>query len=122
MDFSYTDEQQAIIDLAKRLLGERSTPERLKAIERSGGPRFRPRAVGEVAKAGLLGIAIPEAYGGAGLGFLEVAAIIEQVGRTTAAVPLLETIVLARRCRSPSSAAKRRRRRSCRASWPAMRS
>lgn len=94
MDFSYTDEQQAIIDLAKRLFGERSTHERLKAIERSGGPRFDRELWSEVAKAGLLGIAIPEQYGGAGLGFLELSAILEQVGRTTAAVPLLETVVL----------------------------
>ena len=94
MDFSYNDEQQAIIDLAKRLFGERSTHERQRAIERAGGPRFDRELWSEVAKAGLLGIAIPEQYGGAGLGFLEVSAIVEQVGRTTAPVPFLETAVL----------------------------
>jgi hypothetical protein len=94
MDFSYTDEQQAIIDLAKRLFGERSTHERLRAIERGAGPRFDRELWSETAKAGLIGIAVPEDCGGAGLGFLELAAIIEQVGRTTAAVPLLETAVL----------------------------
>jgi 3-oxocholest-4-en-26-oyl-CoA dehydrogenase beta subunit len=94
MDFSYSDEQQSIIDLAKRLFGERSTHERQRAIERAGGPRFDRELWSEVAKAGLLGIAIPEPYGGAGLGFLEVSAIVEQVGRTTAPVPLLETLVL----------------------------
>jgi alkylation response protein AidB-like acyl-CoA dehydrogenase len=94
MDFSYTDEQQAIIDLARRLFGERSTHERQKAIERAAGPRFDPELWGEAAKAGLLGIAVPERFGGAGLGFLELSAIIEQVGRTTAPIPLLETTVL----------------------------
>jgi alkylation response protein AidB-like acyl-CoA dehydrogenase len=94
MDFSYNDEQQAIIELAKKLFNERSTHERLRAIERGGGPRFDRELWEETAKAGLIGIAVPEEYGGAGLGFLELAAIIEQVGRTAAALPLLETAVL----------------------------
>ena len=48
-----------------------------------------------MAEAGLLGIAVPEVHGGSGLGFLELALIVEEVGRTTAPIPLLETTVFA---------------------------
>jgi len=94
MDFSYSDEQQAIADLARQILTDKATHERQKHVERAGGPRFDRELWAEVAKAGLLGIAVPAEHGGAGLGFLEVSLILEQVGRTTAPIPILETLVL----------------------------
>jgi alkylation response protein AidB-like acyl-CoA dehydrogenase len=94
MDFAYSDEQRSVLDLAKQILSDGATAERMTALEKSDGPRFDPQLWKELATAGLLGIAIPEEHGGAGLGFLEVAGIIEQAGRTTAPVPLLETLVL----------------------------
>lgn len=94
MDFSYTDEQQAIADLAGRILADKATHERLRELERSRGPRFDPELWTELARAGLLGIPIAAELGGSGLGFLELSLILEQVGRTAAPVPLFETIVL----------------------------
>ena len=40
MDFTFSEEQQAIGDLAGQVLGDRSTHERLRELERSDGPRF----------------------------------------------------------------------------------
>jgi alkylation response protein AidB-like acyl-CoA dehydrogenase len=94
MDFSYTDEQQAAIDLARQILTDHCTPQRLLELEKAGGPRFDRALWRSLAEAGLLAAGIPEARGGAGLGFLVVAGIIEQVGRTAAPVPLLESSVL----------------------------
>jgi alkylation response protein AidB-like acyl-CoA dehydrogenase len=94
MDFSYSDEQQAAIDLARQILSDHCTPQRLRAIEQAAGPRFDRTLWSQLAEAGLLAAGIPEARGGAGLGFLVVAGIVEQVGRTAAPVPLLETSVL----------------------------
>jgi alkylation response protein AidB-like acyl-CoA dehydrogenase len=94
MDFAFTDEQQAIADLAKQIFTDKASHERVRQIERADGPRFDRELWQEVAKAGLLGIAVPQAHGGAGLGFLEVALIVEQVARAAAPIPLLETIVL----------------------------
>ena len=94
MDFSFSDEQQQIADLAKQIFADKATHERLKQIERGPGPRFDRDLWAEIAKAGLLGIAVPQELGGGGLGFLEIALIIEQVGRTTAPIPFLETLVL----------------------------
>lgn len=94
MDFAYSDDQQALIDLAHQILVDASTPERLKQLERSGSTRFDTQLWDALAKAGLLGVGIPESHGGNGFGFLELAGVVEQVGRTTAAVPYLETMVL----------------------------
>jgi len=94
MDFSLSADQQAIAELASQILTDKATNERQRAVEQADGPRFDRELWAEVAKAGLLGLAVPEAHGGAGLGFLEVAAILEHVGRHTAPIPILETLVL----------------------------
>src|SRR5262245_46859924 len=95
MDFSLSEDQQAIGDLAAKILADKGSHEQQRALEKRGGTRFDRELWSAVADAGLLGIAVPEAHGGAGLGFLEVAAILEQVGRSTAPIPLFETVVLA---------------------------
>lgn len=94
MNFSYSEEQQAIFDLAEQILTEGTPQERLLALERSDGPRFDAELWARMGEAGLLAIAVPEAYDGGGLGFVEVAGVIERIGRTTAPVPYLETVVL----------------------------
>jgi alkylation response protein AidB-like acyl-CoA dehydrogenase len=95
MDFSLSEDQQAIGDLAAKLLADKSSHELQRALEKRGGLRFDRELWRAAADAGLLGISVPEAHGGAGLGFLEVAAILEQVGRRTAPIPIYETVVLA---------------------------
>lgn len=94
MDFAYTDEQAAILDLAEQILTDGSTKERLRALESGPGPRFDRELWRKLGESGLLAAAVPEAFDGAGLGFLEVAGIVQRVGRTAAAVPVLETLVL----------------------------
>lgn len=94
MDFSYSDEQLAAIELARQILSDACTPQRLRALELSGKPRFDRELWGKLADSGLIAAGLPEEQGGAGLGFLTLAGIIEQVGRTAAPVPLLETTIL----------------------------
>jgi alkylation response protein AidB-like acyl-CoA dehydrogenase len=93
MDFGFTEEQEATRDLAKQILEDRVTHERLKEIE-AGDEVFDRDTWAELAKAGLLGIALPEEVGGAGLGFVALCLLLEQVGRTVAPVPVLPLIVL----------------------------
>jgi alkylation response protein AidB-like acyl-CoA dehydrogenase len=95
MDFSLSEDQQAIGDLAAKILADKGSHEQQRALEKRGGTRFDRELWSAVADAGLLGIAVPEAHDGAGLGFLEIAAILEQVGRCTAPIPFYETVVLA---------------------------
>ncbi|MGI8795463.1 MAG: acyl-CoA dehydrogenase family protein [Acidimicrobiia bacterium] len=94
MDFGLTEEQEATRDLAKQILEDRVTHERLKEME-AGGESFDRETWAELAKAGLLGIALPEDVGGSGLGFVALCLFLEEVGRTVAPVPVLPTVVLA---------------------------
>ena len=94
MDFSYSDEQQAAIELARQILSDHCTPQKLRALDLAGGPRLDRALWKQVGEAGLLAAGVSEANGGAGLGFLAVAGIVEQVGRTAAPVPILEATVL----------------------------
>ncbi len=92
MDFTLTDEQQAIADLAHRILSEQLPPERLRTLEQTDAWFADDvwRALGE---ADLLGIVLPEADGGGGYGILEASLVAEQVGRAVAPVPYLTSIV-----------------------------
>lgn len=94
MDFTLSDEQEAIRDLAARILTEQLPPERLRTLEQSGS-WFADDVWQELAKAGLIGICLPEADGGGGFGLLEACLIAEQVGRTVAPVPYLSAVVSA---------------------------
>jgi alkylation response protein AidB-like acyl-CoA dehydrogenase len=89
MDFTLSDEQQAIVDLASKLLTEQVSAERLKEAEADGGPGFDEPLWATLAEANLLGVAVPEAHGGLGLGPVELALLLEEAGRTVAPVPLL---------------------------------
>jgi alkylation response protein AidB-like acyl-CoA dehydrogenase len=93
MDFGLTEEQEATRDLARQILTDRSTHGRLKEIE-AGGEGFDRDTWAELAKAGLLGIALPEDVGGSGLGFVALCLLLEEVGRTVSPVPVLPTVVL----------------------------
>jgi alkylation response protein AidB-like acyl-CoA dehydrogenase len=92
MDFTLTDDQQAIADLAHRILSERLPPEQLREREQTEA-WFADDVWTELGTADLLGIALPEADGGGGYGILEACLIAEQVGRTVAPVPYLSSIV-----------------------------
>jgi alkylation response protein AidB-like acyl-CoA dehydrogenase len=94
MDFDLSDEQQATIDVAAKLLGDKSTPEAIRAVEQADDLRFDRELWVAMADAGLLGIAVPSEHGGAGLGVLELALVLEEVGRHTAPVPALATLAL----------------------------
>lgn len=93
MDISLTDDQTALVALAARILGDRSTPEALAAAE-ADGDRFDPELWKLLAEADLLGLCLPEADGGGGYGILEAALLCQEVGRAAAAVPLWATLCL----------------------------
>lgn len=93
MDFALSEEHEATRDLARQILTDRVTHERLKQIE-ADGSGFDRDTWAELAKAGLLGVALPEAVGGSGLGFVALCLLLEEVGRAVAPVPVLPSVVL----------------------------
>ena len=93
MDFSFSEEQQEISGLARRILEDQMTEERLRELNASVD-FFDRRAWAELAKANLLGLALPDDVGGSGLGVIELCLVLEQVGRTVAPVPVYPSIAL----------------------------
>jgi acyl-CoA dehydrogenase len=94
MDFTLTEEQQAVADLAAQIFAGRATAQRVKEIEATAD-RVDRELWTELARANLLGIGLPEAMGGSGLDIVAVCALLEQQGRCVAPVPLWPTLVLA---------------------------
>ncbi len=95
MDFSFSEEQEAVRELASRMFTERATHERLKEIEASAGDEgpIDRDLWRELANAGLLGIHLSEDVGGAGLDFVAACLVIEAAGRAAAYVPVVESMV-----------------------------
>lgn len=93
MDFAFTEEQEALRELARKIFTDHATHERLKEIEK-GADRFDQKLWGELARASLLGVALPAEAGGSGLGLVELCLLLEEVGRAVAPVPVFPTLVL----------------------------
>ena len=108
MDFNLDETQQEIADLALRILEDRVDHNRLKEIE-AGPDWFDRETYGELAKAGLVGIALREDVGGGAMTLIEAGLVVEQQGRTVAPMPLLPTIVAALAIDEFGSAAQRAR-------------
>ncbi|MEU1491632.1 acyl-CoA dehydrogenase family protein [Streptomyces sp. NPDC005776] len=87
MDFSLGEELEAVRDLAREILTDRVTPERLREVEVSGG-RVDEQLWADLARAGLLAAVLPEPDGGAGLGMAGLCVLLEEQGRRVAPVPL----------------------------------
>jgi acyl-CoA dehydrogenase len=94
MNFDLSDEQKLLADQARRLLGERSAPARLRQLI-EGGREWDEPLWRELAGLGFLGVLIPEAYGGLGLSALDQAMICQELGRANACLPFCSSVVLA---------------------------
>jgi alkylation response protein AidB-like acyl-CoA dehydrogenase len=95
MDFNYSEEQEAVRQLAGQIFNERATHERLKQVEAEAGEEgpIDRDLWRELAGAGLIGIHLGEDVGGAGLDFVAACLVIEAAGRTAAYVPVVEAMV-----------------------------
>ncbi|MDP6978573.1 MAG: acyl-CoA dehydrogenase family protein [Myxococcota bacterium] len=94
MDFSLSDEQIELQNLARQILGDQTTNEHLRDIE-AGDERFDEKLWADLAEAGLLGIAIGEEQGGMALGYESLCLLVEEVGRSVAPAPVIPVLVSA---------------------------
>jgi alkylation response protein AidB-like acyl-CoA dehydrogenase len=92
MDFELDDDQVALQEAARDLLDGLSSPAQVRAHMASGRPWDEKLWAGMVDQ-GWPGIAHPEADGGLGLGWVEAAVLLEEVGRHTAPAPFLPTLL-----------------------------
>ncbi|MER7456778.1 acyl-CoA dehydrogenase family protein [Micromonospora sp. NPDC126480] len=95
-DLLYSADEEALRDSVRALLAAHAPGQRVLARLDGDDPydgALWARLAGQL---GLTGLAVPEAYGGAGAGFREVAVVLEELGRAVAPVPYLGTTVATR--------------------------
>src|SRR5579871_2084526 len=93
MNFDFSDDQKQLRDEARKFLSEKCSPKAVRAVLDGKAPYDRELWKG-LAEMGFLGVAIPESYGGAGAGYLELCVIAEEMGRALAPVPFSSTVYL----------------------------
>src|SRR6266496_3833984 len=89
MDFELTDEQRLIQDTVRSFVDDRVLP---NAIENDIEHRLDLGVIEGMAELGLLGITVPEDYGGAGLDFVSEALACEEIERGEAAFRTLISV------------------------------
>ncbi len=94
MNFAYSEDQEALRELGRKILADRATHERLCEIE-AGDEGVDLDLWHELAQANLVGACLPSEYGGMDLGVFELCILLEEVGRHVAPVPLWATLALA---------------------------
>ncbi|MGN5637687.1 acyl-CoA dehydrogenase family protein, partial [Streptomyces sp. AC154] len=95
MDAAFTAEQDEIRRTVRELLARHSGPEDIRSAvgTRDGYDAELWRRLAQ--DLGLPGLALPQEYGGAGCGPVELAVVCEEAGRALLPSPLLATAVLA---------------------------
>jgi acyl-CoA dehydrogenase len=93
VDFSITQTQEELSALARRILTDKETAERLAELD-DAGLGFDEDLWSSLAAAGVLSAALPENAGGDGLGLLEQCSLLTEIGRAVARAPYLSSIML----------------------------
>lgn len=92
MDFDYSEEQKQLQQEARRFLENRCPPSAVRAVLENPELSFDRGLWTGMAELGWLGTVIPEVHGGLGLGYVELCAIAEELGRAVAPVPFASTL------------------------------
>ena len=93
MDFDLTEDQKEIKNVASQLLAARAPMSKLREAAEAG--RYDDALWREIVGLGWPGIAVDERYGGQGLGAVELAVLLEELGYACAATPFMSTAVVA---------------------------
>ncbi len=85
MEFSLTENQLMIADTVRKFAEEKIRPVMMKYDESQEFPLEIFKALGEL---GLMGVLVPEYYGGSGLGYFEYVTAISELGRVDGSIAL----------------------------------
>ena len=94
MNFDLTEEQQMIVDSVAKFVENDSPVERFRRL-RETDRGWEPETWAKMAEYGWLGVAYPVDQGGFGGSFVDVALILEQLGRSLVPEPFIASVVLA---------------------------
>ena len=86
MDFALTDEQQQLRRTVRAFAEAEILPHVMEWDEVS---KFPSELIPKLAEMGFLGVIFPEKYGGAGMGYIEYAIIIEELSRVDGSIGII---------------------------------
>ncbi|MBU3701523.1 MAG: acyl-CoA dehydrogenase [Acidimicrobiia bacterium] len=93
MHFAFTEDQLLFRDAVAELFAKECTPDRVRwAWEDEVGRD--PSTWAALAEMGVIGLTVPEAHGGLGMGFVDLLPILTEAGRAAYPAPLLETVAV----------------------------
>jgi alkylation response protein AidB-like acyl-CoA dehydrogenase len=92
VNFDFSDEQKALQSEVQRFLSDRSDLSVARAVLDDASMSHSEAVWREMLDLGWAGIAIPEQYGGVGLGYLELCVMAQELGRSLAPVPFSSTV------------------------------
>ncbi|MDP6689801.1 MAG: acyl-CoA dehydrogenase family protein [Alphaproteobacteria bacterium] len=93
MNFEFDDDQRMLRDQARRFLLDKSPPEVVRQTLEGEQP-FDRDLWAQFGEMGWIGAAIPEEYGGSGMGHLELCVLAEELGRALAPTPFASSVYL----------------------------
>jgi alkylation response protein AidB-like acyl-CoA dehydrogenase len=94
MNFGFSEEQEMLRQQVRRVLAERSPMAEVRRVMKSQ-EGHSPEFWREFAALGWLGLVVPEAYGGSGLGWVDLIVLLEETGRALLPAPLLSNTLAA---------------------------
>jgi len=94
VEFTLDDDQQALQATARQFLGDRAPSEYVRAMV-DDPIGTTPEFFAELVDLGWVGLLVPEAHGGAGMGLLEMMVVLEEMGRLPLPGPFLSSAVFA---------------------------
>ncbi len=95
MNLVINEEQQMLKTSAKEFLKNRAPVEALRKLRDSNDPKgYDPQLWKEMAEMGWASLNIPEAYGGMDFGFVGFGQVLEEMGRTLVASPMVSTCLV----------------------------
>jgi len=91
--FAFADQQIEFRDTVRQVLARECTTDDLRAA--FAAPAARTDRWATLAELGVVGLSVPEAHGGLGLGLLDLVLLLEEAGRVALPEPLVATSALA---------------------------
>ena len=84
MNFDFSDDQKLLRDQARKFLFDKCDRKSVRTILDDDQLHYHKELWSQISEMGWTGTAIPEEYGGLGLGMLELCVIAEELGRSLA--------------------------------------
>ena len=94
MNFDFSDDQKLLRDQARKFLTDKCDRSIVRSVLEDDKINHSDNLWKEISNMGWTGTAIPEEYGGLGLGMLELCVIAEELGRSLAPTPFSSSIYL----------------------------